>query len=251
MNRTRNVRVFARAMAPALLLSAGCMVPGVSVDLVDTITETRTVELGNAESVDVFLDTSIGNFEVQGGAGGLMEAEFTYNIAEWKPTIDYSETGTKGVLTLKQPDLESKSVPNGAKNEWKVRLAADVDMSIFLDSGVGEVTMNLASIALVRLDVDQGVGSIDIDVGTDITDDTDVNIDGGIGEIVLTLPDGVGVRVEADMGIGSFSAPGLSKRNGFYVNPTYGEAEVNVRVNIDAGIGSVLVRTGEGGRASV
>lgn len=234
-----------------LLASGGCVVPGGSVDLVDTVTESRTVELGDAESVDVFLDTNIGNFEVRSGASGLMEADFTYNVAEWKPLVKYSESGSRGTLTLKQPDLESKNVPNGARNEWDIRLTTDVPMSIFLDSGVGEVVMELKGIPLARLDVDQGVGSVDIDLGSEMTGDADLSIDGGIGEIVLTLPEGIGVRVDADMGIGSFSAPGFSKRNGYYVNEGFGESDVNVEVNIDAGIGSVLVKTGDHDRASV
>ncbi|MFH1502774.1 MAG: toast rack family protein [Candidatus Eisenbacteria bacterium] len=251
MNRTLANGTLVTLAASALLVSSGCMVPGGSVDLTDLVTESRAVELGEAETVEVFLDTSIGDFEVRGGASGLMEADFTYNIAEWKPTVEYKESGTRGVLTIRQPDLNSKNVPNGAKNRWDVRLAAGVPMSIYLDSAVGDVRMDLEGISIERLDVDQGVGSIEIDLGSDVERDADLNVDGGIGEIVLTLPEGVGVEVDADMGLGSFTAPGLTKRNGRYVSPEYGDAEVNIRIRVDAGIGSVTVRTGDTGRAAV
>lgn len=238
------------AVAPATALT-GCIVTGDCVDLIDPVTESRAIELGDAESVEVFLDTKIGNFVVQGGASGLMDAVFTYNIEEWKPSVDYDESGSKGVLTLRQPDLKSKNVPNEARNEWDISLTGDVPVSIFLDSSVSEVRLDLSGVILDRLDVDQGVGSVKIDLGPQISRDADVNIEGGIGEVVLTLPEAVGIRVDSEMGLGSFEAPGLFRRGGAYVNDAYGTAEISVEVEINAGIGSVKVKVGARGSAAV
>lgn len=239
------------AVALTLAVSSGCAIPGESVEIIDTVTETSVVELGSAQTVEVYLDVSTGSFTVSGGATGLMDAEFTYNVQEWKPLVDYNEVDGKGVLTVRQPDLDSKNVPSKAESNWDIHLTESVPLSIYLDSGVGEVRMNLDGVAVERLDIDQGIGSIDVDLGTAISRDADLSVDGGIGEMVLTIPESVGVRLEADLGVGSFTAQGLRKRGGVYVNDSYGTAQFNVEIRVDAGIGSVTINTGRRGSVSV
>lgn len=244
MNRSTVVKALAVTLAPVITLATGCTAPGTSIDLIDMVTETSSVDPGGAAEVDVFLDMGIGTFTISGGAPGLMDAKFTYNVAEWKPTVEYGEHDGKGVLRLTQPELGSKSVPDGAENRWDVMLTGDVPLSIHLESGVGEIVMNLDGVKISRLEIDQGVGSLDVDLGSSVNRDADVTIDGGIGELILTIPESVGVKLDADVGIGSLTAPGMFERGGSYVNESYGTAEVNVRVRIDAGIGSVTVNTG-------
>ena len=50
VDRRGNIRALV-AVIPTIVLLAGCTVSGGSVDLVDTITETRTVDLSDAESI--------------------------------------------------------------------------------------------------------------------------------------------------------------------------------------------------------
>src|SRR5688572_27582886 len=64
--------------------------------------ESRSIELDKAERVRVELKMPAGELEIGGGAQKLLDADFTYNVAAWKPDIRYHSTGTAGDLTLEQ-----------------------------------------------------------------------------------------------------------------------------------------------------
>src|SRR5512134_1970485 len=83
----------------AALLIAGCA-PRARVG--ELRTESQSVELGDAKSVRVEINFGAGNLEVAGGAEKLLEADFTYNVAELKPEVEY----TAGTLALRQPESE-------------------------------------------------------------------------------------------------------------------------------------------------
>jgi hypothetical protein len=69
--------------------------------------------------------------------------------------------------------------------------------------------------------------------------DYDVSIHGGVGEATIYLPDGAGVVAEAHGGIGGINARGLEKRDGRYVNESYGHAKTTVRLDVHGGIGAI------------
>ena len=251
MRSNVGTRVAILASLGLLACLSGCVCAGECAILTDMVSETKSVAPGEAERVDVVIDMSVGKVVLTGGAEELMEATFEYNVAEWRPEIKYTEAGDRGTLTVSQPDARGKRVPNGAKNRWTVALRNDLPLTITLDMGVGEAELLLGDLAVTELDVDQGVGQLVVDLGEERTTGLDVDIDGGVGEAVLRIPSGVGVRVDGDMGIGSFSAPGLKKRGGAYVNEAYGSSEATIDVRIDAGIGSIKIEVSGVGFASI
>jgi hypothetical protein len=235
-------------MASALLLLSmtSCVCIGERAKLVDLRTEEQTIDLGVAERVVIDVDMGIGKLRVKSGSAALLDAEFTYNVEEWAPTVDYSVQSGKGRLSITQPDAQGKNAPKGARNEWLLSLSEDVPLELSIDMGVGEVLLDLGDLMLTDLSVDHGVGDIRINlVGRD-TGDLTASIDGGVGEITLTVPSSIGVRVDADTGIGSLSTHGLTKRDGAFVNDAYGVSESTIRLSIDAGIGKITVETADG-----
>src|SRR5258706_15605818 len=62
--------------------------------------ESRSVELDQAELARVNLKMSAGTLKVKGGSSKLMEADFTYNVASWKPEVRYRNTGARGDLSI-------------------------------------------------------------------------------------------------------------------------------------------------------
>jgi uncharacterized protein DUF2154 len=47
--------------------------------------ESQAVDLENAQSVRADLRMGAGELNLTGGAHALMEADITYNVADWKP----------------------------------------------------------------------------------------------------------------------------------------------------------------------
>lgn len=248
-----NLGTWTRAMVSLglLVLLTGCVCAGECATLTDMVTETRSVALGGAKAVDVTIDMSIGEVVIEGGAKELLEASFEYNVAEWRPEIEYSEIDGRGVLRVTQPEAKEKDTPSRAKNRWTLAISDDVPVSLSVDVGVGEAELLLSSLSLTELDVDQGVGKLVVDLSGRRTADLDVDIDGGVGKAVLRVPAEVGVRVDGDMGIGSFTTSGLTKRDGAFVNEAYDSSESTIDVRIEAGIGSIRVEVGGSGLASI
>jgi hypothetical protein len=240
--RTRMATAVGLLVVCCLLTScSGCIPFGSSVEIGELKTEKTALVLGNAQRVEVSMDVGTGKFRIRGGAEGLLDAEFTYNVEEWTPIVDYEEKGGRGTLKIKQPGTGSKRVPNGAHNEWDIALNNDVVTSLELDVGVGNVEMDVTGLSLTYLEIDQGVGNTVLDLTGDWDQDLTVMIDGGVGESRLRLPSKVGVRVRCDTGVGSVKAEGLEKRRDVYVNDAYDESDVTIDVDIDAGVGAIYL----------
>jgi hypothetical protein len=227
------------------LALTSCVCVGEKVDLVDLRTETSSVDLNGAESVVVDVEMGVGELVVRSGSSTLMNAEFTYNVEEWKPVVKYEVKNGKGWLSITQPDAEGKSTPSGAKNTWDLTFSENVELELNIDLGVGEARLDLGDLMLTDLSVDHGVGDLNVDLDGTHVGELRATIDGGVGSISLVVPSSIGVRVDAETGIGSFRTHGFSKQSGALVNDAYGKTDETIRVSIDAGIGEVTVDTSD------
>lgn len=211
---------------------------GACIAVGELVEETQTVELGEAESVELDLDIGAGTLKVQGGARELMEGYFVYNIERWKPEIRYSVAGTRGTLKVKQGECSAMTIGK-KRNKWNISVSNDVPLDIKVDFGAGSGNLDLRGLMLNSLDIDMGVGELKVDISGEQKQSLDVSVDGGVGSATIYLPVDVGVRVEVDGGIGSVNTRGMIKKKGVYVNDAYGKTEVTIDVDIDAGIGSI------------
>jgi hypothetical protein len=245
--------VIALAVLAALLpLTTGCAIgKGEPLVVGDMVTGSESFELSGVTSLAVDLSVNVGSLRVTGGAEDLANVEFRYNVAEWKPKVDYSTEGGRARLAITQPDHQDRQIPDRAKSNWEIELNSGVPLTVNLDVGIGESTVVLGGTLAEDLDIDQGIGELTVDLTGEWTDDLDVNIDGGIGAATIRVPDGVGVRVKADTGIGGVSAMGFTRKGSAYVNAAYGETESAIEIDVDAGIGSITIQVGNEATAQI
>jgi hypothetical protein len=217
------------------LLLAGC----VSRARVGELrTEAQAVELGDAETVRVEIEFGAGELEVAGGADKLLEADFTYNVAELKPEVEYAD----GTLVVRQPEVDGLPVLRDIsdfRNEWVLRLYDDVPMELQVNMGAGTSNLQLAGLSLTGLDISLGAGDYTVDLSGDWERDLDVTIDAGVADLRVRLPRAVGVRVELDAGPHTVEAAGLNQAGGAYTNAAFGESAVTLQVSIAAGVGHI------------
>ena len=204
----------------------------------DTKIESESVDLKGAEKVRVELKIAVGELRVSGGAKSLLDADFIYNVASWKPQVKYEVQGKEGVLTVRQPDTGS-SGGSRTKNEWNLSFNDKVPIDLRVESGVGQSNFELGSLSLDNLEIQTGVGEATVELLGDWKKDLHASIKGGIGKATLRLPVNVGVRVEPDKGIGSVSARGLHKEGNIYTNESYGKSKVTLNIHVQAGIGEI------------
>lgn len=222
------------ALLIALAL-AGC---GSRVRVGALQTESQTVELGDAESVRVEITLGAGDLTVTGGAEKLLEADFTYNVAELKPQVGY----TDGVLVVRHNDTDGLPVLQNItdfRNEWDLRFDNDTPISMTVDMGAGNSELQLAGLSLTELEVKLGAGTSALDLSGDWTRDLDAAFDTGAAAVTLRLPRDVGVRVEVDRGPTAIFASGLTQDGGVYTNAAYGASDVTLNIKIEAGIGQI------------
>jgi hypothetical protein len=226
----------------ALVAMCGCNLGGDRVTTSETRKESKTVALGAAQSVRVSLNMKAGELKVGGGATQLMDADFTYNVPEWKPEVKYAVSGGVGNLEVAQP--RSGSSTGNTRNEWDVHLSNKAPMEMTVNMGAGRATLTLAGLALSRLEVNMGAGETTVDLTGNWKKDLSAQIHGGVGRATVRLPRDVGVHVIAQGGIGAINASGFQKRGDAYVNDVYGKSPVTLQIEVEGGVGEINLELG-------
>ena len=236
----RTVVLFVAAVA-AVVLAVACGAAPQRVEVGELRTETRSVEVENAESVKVNLRLAVGELDVGGAAEGprLMEADFAYNVAAWEPGIDYEVVGDSGELSVQQRGLDEGIPTRDVRNEWDLRLndRVPVDLTVQMGGGVGN--LDLDNLALAGLNLDVGAGSTRVDLSGDWGRDLSAVVRGGAGQVTVLLPSRMGARVEAGTRLGRVNAEGLRKDGDAYVNDTYGDSDATLKVEVTGGVGQI------------
>lgn len=242
-----------------VLLMATACAGGVRVG--DLQTKSQTVELDDADSVNVEIQMGAGELDISGGASELLEASFAYNVEEMNPQATYSD----GRLEVKDSDVQegirSLFDLDEYRNEWDLRINESVPMAMNIDLGAGRSNLALGALALTNLSIEGGAGDVDLDLtgsqslrqldfelgagdaNIDLTgewqNDLDAKIVGGLGEFTLRLPSNVGVRIDVQTGIGNVDASGLSKDGDTYTNDAYGVSDITLRIDVEGGVGQI------------
>jgi len=232
-----------RSVVPAVaaVFLVGCEISTVPVG--PTRHESQSVELDKSEMARVELRMGAGNVNIKGGSPKFVEADFTYNVASWKPEFRYTSSGIHGDLLIEQPS--HSRVHGGSTNyTWDLRFNDEKPVDLTIHFGAGEADLSLGSMSLRSLDVEMGVGELKLDLRGNPKRSYDVRIRGGVGEATVYLPKDAGIEADAQGGIGGISAAGLRKEEGRYVNDAYGSAKTRIHLNIRGGIGAINLITG-------
>src|SRR5215218_1755670 len=229
-------------MAATAVIAGACgMQPGGTQqqDVGKMQEESKSVDLKKADSVHAQLKMGAGELNVTGGADGLMEGDFSYNVSEWKPKVSYDVNSQKGELLVKQGSANSGSLDAKARNEWDISFNDEVPTDLVVQMGAGESDLDLDSLTLKGVDLKMGAGKSTVDLTGDYAQSFDASIQGGVGEVTVMLPSGVGVKAKAEGGLGKINAEGLKRVGDSYVNDAYGESDVNLNVDVQGGIGAI------------
>ena len=201
--------------------------------------ESKSVDPKNAQTARTQLKMGAGELNLTGGADQLMEGDFSYNVAEWKPEVSYDVSGDEGELVVRQGGSEGSDLTGEARNEWEIRLNDELPTDLVVQMGAGESDLDLDSLTLKGLKLQMGAGKTTVDLTGDYAQSFNSSIQGGVGEATIMLPSEVGVKAKAQGGLGKINAVGLERVGGAYVNDAYGESDVTLNVNVQGGVGEI------------
>jgi N-terminal domain of toast_rack, DUF2154 len=227
-------------LATAAVLAGACGTqPGGTPQVGKMQSESKSVDPEDAQSARAQLKMGAGELTITGGADQLMEADFSYNVSDWKPKVSYHVSSEEGELVVKQGSGGGVRLGGGARNEWDISLNDEVPTDLVVQMGAGESDLDLDSLTLTGLKLQMGAGKTTVDLTGDYAKDFDASIQGGVGEATVMLPSGVGVKAKAQGGLGKINAEGLERVGDAYVNDAYGESNVTLNVDVQGGVGEI------------
>ena len=231
-------------MAATVVLAGACSTQGggTQQEVGKMQHDSKSVDPKDADSARAQLKMGAGELNLTGGADKLMEADFSYNVSEWKPEVSYDVSGKKGELVVKQGSANGGDLSGGARNEWDINMNDEVPTDLVVQMGAGESDLDLDSLTLTGVDLKIGAGRTTVDLSGDYTRDFDARIQGGVGEATVLLPSEVGVKAKAAGGLGKINAKGLKQVGDAYVNDAYGESDTNLSVDVKGGVGEINLK---------
>jgi N-terminal domain of toast_rack, DUF2154 len=221
------------ALAASVVFS-GCAIQTVSGPVRH---EARTIDLDTSETARVDLQMGAGELRVDGGAQGLADVDFNYNVPAWKPAIRYHSFAGRADLSIRQPGGGGHM--GNTKYDWDLRLNNEIPIDLLVRFGAGEARLNLGSLNLRSIEVEMGVGEIRMDLRGAPKRDYSVRIRGGIGEATVYLPTNTGIYAKAQGGLGEIKVRGLRRESQHWVNDWYESAKPQVRIEVEGGIGQI------------
>ena len=235
----RSAFLFALLVTAAVLAGACGTQPGGTPQVGNMERESKSVDPKGAQSARAQFKIGAGELNLAGGADQLMEADFSYNVSEWKPKVNYDVSADTGELMVKQGSGEDVRLGADARNEWDISLNDELPTDLVVQMGAGESNLDLDSLTLTGVDLQMGAGKTTVDLTGDYAQSFDTSIQGGVGEATVELPSDVGVKAKAEGGLGKINAEGLKRVGNSYVNDAYGESDVTLRVDVQGGVGEI------------
>jgi hypothetical protein len=197
------------------------------------VTEDKSVELTDEESVSVEIDFGVGYLLITPGSSDmLVSAEGHYDSRKFDYHFDYTKHGRRGdlyfdVVTTRRGfgDIDSDD------NEWRLELTDKVPLELMLDIGAADGEIRLGGLAISRLDMD--IGAADCDITFDEPNkckQARILVDAGASSVYIDRLGNANFDIfEFDGGVGS------------YTIDFSGDFDFDAEALISVGLGSVDV----------
>ncbi|MFO7814527.1 MAG: DUF5668 domain-containing protein [Halanaerobiales bacterium] len=155
-----------------------------------------------------------------------------------RPNIYYNRSNNSAGLQIEQ----AKKVNIGRGSEkWRVNLTNRVPLDINIRAGAGDIMLDLEDLRVENLDIDAGLGQINIRF-PDYNNETEISA--GAGNIKLVIPAKTAFRIETNTVLNNinFKEVGLIKvDDDVYQSKNYGEVENLIKIKISTSIGNIKV----------
>ncbi len=216
------------------------------------LTEDFSEPLNGATAAKVDIQVGDGNLTIDTLTGGeqlLAGGTLQYFESQGLPARTLVMFNGQATLTLQagkvaQPWLRLPwAACNGAAT-WQLHLNPTVPSDLTAHSDGGNITLNLAGMALTRLSADTGGGNVEV-VLPDKAADLSVTAKSGAGNVTVHVPSGMAAKIHATSGAGKVivDSPFSKIDDQTYQSPDYDSASHKVEVTVNSGAGNVSVIT--------
>ena len=207
---------------------------------------TRMIRLGQTAQHDTFKP-------VRDALGSFARQKELYWTMRLSPNIPLALRINSGV-TQNDFDLSALQLSdlkfNGGTGNTVLKLPTmGGNYGVALNSGTGELNVDIADGANITLRANNGTGKTRLKIGRNAT--IDAKITGGVGECVIDLPAEVAVRLKATSGLGKVRVPSnyialkvdeFVATSGTWESPGYDTAEHQITIKYEGGIGGLTIK---------
>ncbi len=176
------------------------------------------------------------------GRSELIQGRFELE-SETPPTLDYelSENGREGRLSIRPSESESVWSWSEPDQRWSIFVNPTVPTRLSVLVGTGDTELVVGGMRLSNLRLETGAGDVTLDLSGDWQTNLDATLDVGVGDITILAPKELGVRIATDQGVGEVETTDFAARDGAYVNQAYGRTAYQLEVNIVQGAGDIEI----------
>jgi len=216
------------------------------------LTDDFAEPLNGATTAKIDVQTGDGNLTIDTLTGGeqlLAGGALQYSESQGLPDRSLVLFNGQATLTLQAGKAGQSwfrlpwAACNGA-TEWQIHLNPTVPSDLTAHSDGGNVTLNLAGMALTRLSADTGGGNLEV-VLPDNAADLSVTAKTGAGDVTVHVPSSIAAKIHATTGAGKVIVdPQFSQIDkNTYQSPDYDSAANKVEITVSSGAGNVSVNT--------
>jgi hypothetical protein len=228
--------VLSAAVVTALACSFSFNVPRADTGEVQVVSIDEPLPPAGTE-IDVEIHLGGGTLDLAGGASGLAEGSIRFNVEEWRPTVERTDTS----LRIEQGDpAAGLTLGNEVINEWSLHLG-DVPMALTIQAGAYSGSMDLSGIPLRRLNVSDGASDVRLSFTSPNPEEMQsLSYQTGASTVSLT-----------GLGYANFSDMTFSGGAGTYTLDFSGGLRRDANVTLESGVSSVRLEIPAGTTAEV
>lgn len=130
----------------------------------------------------------------------------------------------------------------GQTLDWNLRVSRDVRLSFILETGASEANLDFGELQVSEIVLKSGASSTRLTLPSE-AGYTRVKIEAGAASVKIAVPEGVAARIASQSGLSSInvSTQRFPKSGNVYESSDYAFAENKVEIDVEMGVGSVVV----------
>ena len=218
----------------------------ISNDVLSGAESVATLEepLDGVERVDLIIDLGAGTLSVGSlpeTSASLVEGELrSFGVSNVRTSV--TRSGDHAEIELSTGGFTFDFFGNGDRR-WDVRLSPAPRISIDLNTGASNLTLDLTSLNVSNLSISGGAADIEILAPQD-AGHVNIEIDVGAANVDVVIPELVGARIDADLGLSGLSVDErrFPKVGDVYESRNFDTSANRIYLEIDAGASSVEIR---------
>lgn len=224
---------------PILLIGFGVWIVAAAF-LRGTGTKSKNVavELQGAREMSLKVSHGAGQLRVGAGAssGRALEGECTDNV-----NVQSHLTGDRLEVRVSGDVVFVPFVWNSRGLDWDLRLTNEVPLSLELELGANQSTVDISGLRVIKFKLQTGASSTDVTLPA--TGVVAAEVQMGAAELKMRIPQGMAARIRSKSGLAEINVDlsRFPRVDGGYESTNFGASENRVDLTIEAGVGKVTI----------